>query len=155
MPYDPTRTPIRELILQDIEEKLGDIQGASSYASTVPFVRRWNGNVLLNIPSYPCALVVPLTERSDDGRSTLIEHVMEIGIVLGVRASTWMTDINKLLADVRVALLTDPSRDGNAVTTRVVEEEVFDGDPRQNIGSAQVVVEVHYRTNYDDPTTAA
>lgn len=154
MPYDPSRTPIRELILQDIETQLATIQGAPSYATKFLTVRRWNGNVLMNIPAYPCALIVPLAERSDDTRSCVIEHIMEVGIVLGVRASTWASDINAALAEVRVSLLADPSRDGNAVTTRIVEEEVFDGDPRQSIGSAQMIAEVHYRTLYDDPTTA-
>jgi hypothetical protein len=153
MSYDPSRTPIRELILQNVETVLRSI-APPSYASTILFVRRWNGNVALDVPEYPCALIVPLTERSDDSRSTIIEHSMQLGIVLGVRSDTWMQDMNRLLADVRVALLTDPSRGTVAATTRITDEDVYDGDPRQNIGSAQLVAEISYRTLYEDPTTA-
>ncbi len=153
MPYDPSRTPIRELILANVETTLDTIE-PPSYASSKIWLRRWNANVVLSIPEYPCALIVPLAERSRDDRSALIEHDMELGIVLGVRSDTWMQDINALFADVRVALLTDPSRGTIAVTTRITEEEVFDGDPQQNLGSGQMIVEIKYRTLYEDPTTA-
>lgn len=152
MAYDPSATPVRERILQNVETVLLSI-GPPSYGTDTPHVRRWNGNADENIPTTPAVLIVPLPETSDDEVSCMVRHTMELGLIAVLRTDTWPAEINKFLADMRVALLADPSRGGIAVTTRITDENVADNDPAENLGSAQMIVQVHYRTLYDDPNT--
>ncbi len=152
MPYDPGESPIRERILVNIEETLAAI-APPSYATEIKFVRRWNGNSK-QVPETPCALIVPLPEKTDDSIASLLTHFMEVGVVFAIRSSTWPEAMNKLLADARVALLEDPSRGGVAVDTQITDENTVDNAPKSEIGEARMILLIHYRTTYEDPNTA-
>jgi hypothetical protein len=151
--YDPTRTSIRELILQDVETVLEAI-APPSYATTINAVRRWNANLSLDMEVFPAVAIVPGEEHHDDGRSQVIEHTMQVHLVFGTRGSDWPTAMNKLLADLRVALTNDPSRGGNAITTRITDDRIYDADGQQEVGGGEMLLTILYRTRYDDPTTA-
>lgn len=153
MTYDPSRTPVRQLVLEDIEAALQAI-APPDYASTMApgQVRRY-GATRTNVSDYPGCVVVPLEETTDDSRTLLQEHLMVVALQFIVRSSTWKTALLALLADARVALLADHTRGGNAAWTRIIAEEVFDAEPSTPIATAQMIVHVLYRTRYDDPTT--
>jgi hypothetical protein len=147
----PAGATVRSLILANIQTTLAGIL-PPNYKSTVRTVREWNGSVF-EVNAYPCIIVVPQGETHDDSRIAIVEHTMELLIVCGVYDSAWKTSIQDLLADVRVALTTDWTRGGNAVTTRIIDDEVFEADPSNPISEAQMSVTVLYRTLYNDPTT--
>lgn len=152
-PYDPSRTPIRQLVLEDIEATLQAI-APPTFASTMADgqVRRY-GVGRVTVSDYPGCVVVPLEETTDDRRTLLQEHLMTVALQFVVRSASWRDALLALLADARVALLTDHTRGGNAAWTRITAEEVFDADASTPIASAQMTVQVLYRTAYDDPTT--
>ena len=116
-------------------------------------MRRWTGNIF-EVPSYPCIIVVPQGETHDDSRIGIVQHTMDLLVVCGVYDTNWETSLQDLLTDVRVALTTDWTRGGYALTTQIVGDQVFEAEPTNPLAEAQVTVRVLYRTLYSDPTTA-
>ncbi len=153
MPY-PGSTTVRELILANIDTVLAGISAGypATYKTAPNTVRRWTGNVF-EVPTYPCIIVVPQGETHNDDRLGIVEHTMDLLIVCGVYDSAWKTSLQDLITDVRVALTTDWTRGGNALTTQILSDQVFEADPTNPLAEAQVSVRVLYRTLYGDPTT--
>jgi len=152
MPY-PGSTTVRELILANIDTVLAGISAGypATYKTAPNTVRRWTGNVF-EVPTYPCIIVVPQGETHNDGRCHLVEHTMDLLIVCGVYDSAWKTSLQDLISDVRKALTTDWTRGGNALTTQILSDQIFEADPTNPLAEAQVSVRVLYRTLYTDPT---
>lgn len=152
MPY-PGSTTVRELILANIDTVLASISAGypATYKTAPNTVRRWTGNVF-EVPTYPCIIVVPQGETHNDGRCHLVEHTMDLLIVCGVYDSAWKTSLQDLISDVRKALTTDWTRGGNALTTQILSDQIFEADPTNPLAEAQVSVRVLYRTLYTDPT---
>jgi len=153
-PADPT---IRARILDNIESSIAAI-AAPAYKLTLGagYVRRWNGNSFL-ANANQIAVVVPLGEEHDDSRVGLIQHTMDVLIVLGVRALDWSTRLQDFIADVRLALTKDATawtRGGYALTTQIVADRVFDSTGPEPVAEAHLNVRVLYRTAFADPTTA-
>lgn len=153
----PADTTVRERILANVEESLAAIAppdfkltlGASR-------VRRWAGNTLL-VDTDMAAIVVPLEESHDDSRHGLVQHTMDLLIVLGVRTLHWATRLPDLIADVRMALTKDAAawtRGGLALTTRILSDRTFDSTKAEPVAEAHISVRVLYRTAYADPTVA-
>lgn len=148
----PTDTLARESILSNVETVLSAI-ATPSYGTTVRRVSRWSGDDL-KVTMPPEIIVVPGAESHVDTRLMIIEHTMPLALHLVVRGSNWATLLSKLIADVRVALLTDHTRGGKALTTRVLNDQIFDvGTTTDPVASAIVEVEIVYRTLTLDPTT--
>jgi hypothetical protein len=152
VPYTPALDSVREKILDNLASTLTAI-APPSYASTVATVKRFEGP--FEITSYPGICIVPGQETTDDTRISILSHELPVTLVLAVYDSQWREILNKLLADVRVAVLADWTRGGNALTTRVTNQEVVDSSPSQPIALAQMDLVVLYRTLYADPTVAA
>jgi len=152
MAYDPTADTIREKILDNIETTLRTII-EPAYGSTLTNVVRYIGNDF-EVTNYPAVAIVPGLQRNDDSRLALIEHTLPITLLLMVRAQNWRQKIERLTADVRVALLSDYTRGGVALTTRHTGDEVFDSEPSSPLGAAQVNLDVLFRTLYHDPGAA-
>lgn len=152
MAYDPTADTIRLQILDNIESTLRTIL-EPTYGTSLYNVQQYMGNDF-EVTNYPAVVIVPGLQRNDDGRLALIEHALPVTLLLMVRAQDWREKIDRLVADVRVALLTDYTRGGVALTTRGTGEEVYDSEPSSPLGAAQVNVEVLFRTLYHDPGAA-
>lgn len=152
MAYSPAADTIREQILVNIEETLLTIR-EPTYGSSLLNVKRYIGNDF-EVTNYPAVVIVPGLQRNDDQRLALIEHTLPVTLLLMVRGQGWRQKIERLLADVRVALLADYKRGGAALTTRSAGEEVFDSEPSSPLGAAQVDVSVIFRTQYHDPGAA-
>jgi len=153
----PADQTVRERILDNVESSIAAI-APPSYKMTLgaDYVRRWNGSTF-DTNSNQIAVVVPLGEEHSDGRIGLIEHTMNLLIVLGVRAQDWSTRLQDFISDVRLALTKDAAawtRGGLALTTQVVSDRVFDSTGSDPVAEAHLNVRVLYRTVYDDPTTA-
>jgi hypothetical protein len=153
MAYDPAQDTIRERILDNVETTLRSIQGGPTYYHRVRKVHRFLGN-MAEFTSFPAIAVVPGLTRSDDRRLAMIEHTLPITLLLMVDTQDWAQKIEKLCADVRVALLADWTRGGVALTTRGTGEDIQDSEPSSPLGSARVDVEVLYRTLYHNPGAA-
>lgn len=152
MAYDPSALPIRERILRNIEAALATI-APPTYANTVRAVHRYDANGL-KIQSWPAAIVHPVGDRNDDRRLALIEHEMDVDVGLVVNDQAWRSVLETLIADARVALTTDHTLGGLALTTQVRAHTVFDSGGSSPAGVAQLSVTVLYRTLYLEPTTA-
>lgn len=153
MAYDPTVLTVRERILLNIEESLTAIKGAPTYYHKVAKVRRFLGNTL-EFPNYPAIAIVPGQDKADDSRLGLIEYRLPVTLLLMVKSQRWPADLSRLIADVRVAMTTDWTRGGLALTTCGTVEEIYDSEPSAPLGGAQLEYEVLYRTLYHDPGSA-
>lgn len=152
MTYDPSILPVRERILANLQTTLESVTGAPTYALKLEQVKRFGGNTQTKITDYPGCIIVPQEERTDDGRICIQEHWMPVDLLLVVRKETWRQDINKLLADVRVALLSDYTRGGLAVWTKTIAEDVYEPATTEPVASARMQIQIYYRTAFDDPT---
>jgi hypothetical protein len=153
MAYDPAQDTIREKILKNIKTTLESIQGPPTYKHRVLKVERFMGN-MMEFSSFPSVAIVPGVTTSDDARLGMIEHVLHVSLLLMVKSSSWKTETEKLIAECRVAMLSDWTRGGVALTTRGTGEDVMDSEPSSDLGGAKMDFEVHYRTRYHDPGTA-
>ena len=150
----PGGTLVRESILSNIDTVLAAIATTPATYKTTPLtVRRWTGNVF-EVPTYPCIIVVPTGETHDDSRIGIVQHTMDLLIVCGVYDSNWKTALQDLVIDVRVALTTDWTRGGKALTTQILGDQLFEAEPSNPLAEAQITVRILYRTLYSDPTTA-
>lgn len=153
MAYDSTTDPVLERILVNIEETLHGIVGPPAFHHRVVAVSRFMGNTLL-FPNYPAIAIVPGVCKNNDQRLGLIEHTLPITLQLMVKTQRWKQAIGTLIADVRVAMLTDHTRGGLAVTTRGALDDVIDSEPSSPLGAAQMEFEIVFRTQYHDPSSA-
>ena len=64
-------------------------------------------------------------------------------------------ELEKFIRDVRQAVIVDRTRGNKAINTFAVSDQIFaptqDDDP---YATAQLIIEVSYRTNWDDLNTA-
>jgi hypothetical protein len=158
--YDPTGTPIREQILDNIESVLSGITSAGSpqlYANTVAAVKRFHSDTL-EITEFPTILVIPTGQRHSYGGSitpgALTRHDMSVVLVLAVRDDTWRESLHTLMADVRAALAQDHTRGGVALDTALESDLVYDSGATEPVAGAQLDYRISYRTFHDDPVTA-
>jgi len=145
---------VREQILDNIDTVLAGIV-TPTYATTVRQVRRWNENVLQNLTTFPLVVVVPFAESINQAEvSPLMVHDLEIGLVLAVRGSDWQDQLDKLAADVRVALMTDWTRGGKAENTILQSCTFYEPNKDSPVAQAQVDLRVRFRTLFSDPASA-
>ena len=153
MVYNPALTTVRESIISNIVTTLAAVN-TPTYSMKINAARRWNGDDF-DLNEFPAAIVLPSGESHEDGRLCLITSTMDIALHLVLRSADWSTEMHKLLADARVALTSDVTRGGKAVTTQILSDQIYDvsrtADP---VCSALVEIRVLYRTLYEDPTTA-
>lgn len=152
----PADTTVRESILANVEACLAAI-APPDFKLTLgaDYVRRWNGNTF-NTNADMAAVVVPLGEEHDDSRIGIVQHTMNLLIVLGVRMADWSTRLQDFISDVRLALTKDSAawtRGGYAMTTRILSDRVYDSTGSDPVAEAHLNVQVLYRTQYADPTT--
>lgn len=152
MSYDPSQYPVGERIVQNVESTLLAI-ASPTYATDVRKVHRWDGNAFDAI-DYPAITIVEGVEKTDDNVGKIIRHELPISLVIGLIDQDWFRKLKKLLADVRVALMTDHTRGGLAEDTKILSLEVFDSTPSEPLGVAQIDLRIRYRTLFHDPTTA-
>ena len=153
MTYNPLLTTVRESIISNLVSTLAAVN-TPTYSAKINLARRWNGDDF-DLNEFPAAVIVPTGESHEDGRLHLITSTMDIALHLVLRSSDWSTEMNKLLADARVALTADVTRGGKAMTTQIISDQIYDvsrtTDP---VCSALMEIRVLYRTLYADPTTA-
>jgi hypothetical protein len=111
-----------------------------------------------NVLAFPggmlgCA-VIPHPEQHDDSRINLQLSIKPISLSFGAQGADAAQQLERALADARVALLADLKRGGVALVTSVVGSHIFDASPGVATRTAQMDLVVEYRTLYEDPTTS-
>lgn len=162
MAYDPTKTTVRQRILANIVSTLSGIN-TPAYATKLSAqqVKLWDGN-LVKANLSPFVVVMPLVEERSDAADPLIEVSMKLVLRIAAKGIEAQTQLEKLLADISVALQADPYRGtfdtgfdtrNNARTTAVLSCQVFDPVEGQPLAEAFMDVLVEYGHLRTDPTT--
>lgn len=154
----PSGVPVKEAILDDLENTaLALIESGSDYYTDVEKITRIDAGPM-HSEMFPAIVIVPDgTDYSKEGtQGTLtIAAAYRISLALFIRTRTdGASKIERFIRDVHKAVLVDRTRDGNALNTRVLSDEVYypndDDDPYT---TASVLLEVDYRTKFDDLNT--
>tara|TARA_R110002020_G_scaffold425054_3_gene634469 strand:+ start:2030 stop:2503 length:474 start_codon:yes stop_codon:yes gene_type:complete len=154
----PSGTPVKELILQDIETTLAAITAGSAYYTSVAVVDRIN-TIPVEIRDYPAIVLTPLGTDYDqpgDARTTAIGANYRVRATLVARTRTdAAATIENFIRDVHKALLVDITRGGEAINTRMLSDSVFyPTQIEEPVAIADCIIEVRYRTLRTDLNTA-
>lgn len=162
----PSREPIQELILQNIEAALKLIQGGSDYYTTVPVE-----NVVRTEYSGPHAMSFPRieiatgpTEYDTDPRITRVLRqrnaymTVEARIMLQDRSTSTLA-IHRFIADCEKAFHIDrrrgqwtSGRDSAMDSWLARSDPFYPADPREPVCGADLTFVVWYRTELEDTT---
>lgn len=154
---------VEERILDNVIETLRGISEGDTYHTDVRRVYLMTSNVM-EVPEMPAIIVVPMASPEAYRDACGVTVHMKMALVCGIEAqpgsgdpedpTPWARDVRRLAVDARRALRVDHTRGGLAVDTAVDEAEVFDAAPDTTIAGAQVLVDVHFRHHFTDPTSA-
>lgn len=155
----PSGTPVKEAILDDIEQNaLPLIVAGADYYTAVEKIQRIEAGPT-EIKMFPAVLIAPLeTIYNRDGtHGTLTQRAafrIQLSLFLRTRTDA-VSKIERFIRDVHKALMVDRTRNNLAVNTRMIEDEVIypteDDDPYT---IANMIIEVDYRTDWDEPNNA-
>ncbi len=148
---------VRSLIVDDLVDALGAIDGTGSYSCQVKGVYHWQ-RIPGTIEDYPALVVADIGERMDELVFDLYARNLSVivqGTLLAARGGDSAdNEANDLIADIERAVMADYTRGGNAINTRIVRSQTFlleEADPYVVI---EVELTVSYRTLLTDPSAA-
>ncbi len=140
----------REDICVDLVETLRRMRKGSGYHFDYTVGRfAWPGDA----PAYPATEVLDGDEEVDQLNSII--HNRKLSVVIrsrhkvtdqGSTAASW------LIADMERAVMVDITRGGKAVNTRIIGTDKVVGWPGPDEVTADVTLEVSYRTTLSDPS---
>jgi hypothetical protein len=149
-PPSPLATPVRELILQDIEATLATISQSNGYASDVATLTRGvaSPNETTNLPLISLLPVQDPPEYGPGVRRCLLSLTVRV----------WIDSVNQtgtvleaLIADVQRVLRVDPLRASLAEDTREVSTQYLYLAGTETLAGADVHFEVPYKTDINNP----
>lgn len=151
----PSGSPVKEAILDDLQDTaLPLLVAGANYYTTVEKIQRIDAGPM-ELKMFPAIVIVPLSTDYDregtEGTLTLAAaYRIQLTLFLRTRTDA-ASKIERFIRDVHKAVLIDRYRNANALNTRVVSDEVFypteDDEPYT---TANVILEVDYRTSWDD-----
>jgi hypothetical protein len=150
----PSGLPVKEAILDDIASTLSAIVAGDDYYTTVERVQRIDATPM-ELSMFPAVVIIPQTTDYDreatQGTLTIAaEFRIQLALMLRTRTDA-VSKLERFIRDVHKALLLDRYRGGLALNTRVVEDEVFyPTEDDEAFSFANVIVEVDYRTRWND-----
>lgn len=154
----PSGSPVKELILQNMETTLAAINGGSDYYTTVAVVDRINV-IPIEIREYPAIIITPIgTDYDQPGEATTLalagNYRVRLTLVVRTRTDPSMT-IENFVRDVHTALIVDITRGGYAINTRMLSDDVFyPTQIEEPVAIADCVIDVRYRTLRTDLNTS-
>lgn len=153
----PTGTPASELIMQNVATTLAAIATPGYYNDVEAVVRLSQLSDVEQLKAQmPAILVTPPTLTLSDSRAAIVTATASF-VVRGylIAHTGQLAALEKLGADIRVALLTDWTRGGYALTTRVTSQEllVSAGEMSEPVSAVDLTVEIEFRHLYQDPNT--
>jgi len=157
----PSGSPVKEAILDDLQDTalplINNGTDPTGYYTTVEKIQRIDAGPT-EIKMFPAIVIVPLSTAYDpegtQGTLTLAA-AYRIQLTLFLRTRTDApSKIERFIRDTHKAVLVDRTRNANAINTRAVSDEVFypteDDEPYV---TANIIIEVDYRTEWDDLNT--
>ena len=154
-------TPVKELILDDLQDTalplINNGTDPTGYYTTVEKITRIEGGPM-NLKTFPAIVIVPLdadySREGEQGTRTIaVTFRVQLSLILRTRTDQ-VSKIERFIRDTHKAILVDRTRDNNALNTRAVNDEVFypttDSEPYT---SANLVIEIDYRTPFNDLNT--
>jgi hypothetical protein len=151
----PSTSPVKEAILDDLQNTALPllIEGADYY-TTVEKIQRIDAGPM-EVKMFPAIVIVPLStdyDREGSQGTLTLAAAYRVQLTLFLRTRTdAASKIERFIRDVHKAVLIDRTRNANAINTRVTSDEVFypteDDEPYT---TANVILEVDYRTEWDD-----
>lgn len=153
----PAGTPVKERVVTHIVSTLEAIDGSPSYHHEILAVKRQspdNPVLVFTAQEFPAIIV----SHADIVRSDDVNAMIQCELGVTLRASlldreNHATELEWLVADLHKALLTDVTRGGIAVDTKITGETVYDQEEQTGIASVDLAVRVRFRHLYDDPNT--
>jgi len=147
--------PTSSLILADLATALTAIDGTGDWNHTLVGVDTWVREPRhLGIGELPRAMVAPhsspeTTEHHCFGVLTQTLAVTVIGVAIAPSMAARSDTAAKLDDDLTAAVLADPRRGGNAISTTVVDTQDDQSIPESDADGARVVVVKSLRIRYD------
>ncbi len=142
---------VRERIMEHCKTSVLGINGAGAYHLAMATVRR--GELTPDDP-LPATGLSEGEETVTEGPSGLLTRILPVAVE--ARAQSVDVELptlaNRLLADVERSMLSDPTRGGLAVDTRMTENTALIDEAPGVLASVRVSFEVHYRTRRGDPS---
>lgn len=153
----PSGSPVKEQILDDLVSTLQTISAGDDYYTTVEQVVRVDGGPM-ELKMFPAVAVLPSkTEYDREGSqgTTTISAYFYVQLSLFVRTRTDGAEkIERFIRDVHKAVIADRTRGDRAVHTAVIQDEVtYPTEDDEPFTIADLVVEIVYRTRFDDLNT--
>ena len=153
----PGTQPVPERILDDLISVLGNPDGGSSYFHDVQQVLT-PGESEFNVHIAPAVAIFPEGTTDDDTEVYSLQHTRWNLTILGLLKSR-PDDINRALLqfvhDIYKAVMTDPSRDGNAIDTKWMGWTPSPpADDADELSWVECRIQVVFRTDDTDMTTA-
>jgi len=163
-----TTIPVKEAILNDLQ----GIDDTGAYAATglgllvdptyndndyyteVQIIQRIDAGPM-DLKEFPAIVIAPVTTDYDNfgtqGTTTIAAtYIIQLSLVMRTRTNA-VKEIEQFVRDAHKAVLIDRQRSSNAISTRASSDEVFypteDDEPYT---TANLIVEVDYRTRWDD-----
>jgi len=146
-------TSIREYILENIQSALETINTSNGYNITVRRVERaritpFQQNLL------PAIFLYEETDELMQEKSYCNDRKMIISCECWLKTHHNLSEeVNKLYADVQVALMTDRTRGSHAIDTKHTRAQFFIAE--ENLGGVEVTFEILYRQLPSDPTRSS
>ena len=155
MPY-PSGTPVMERVLEHVRTTLAAISTGSGFHSTVAEVHRADGRNALDVNSYPALIVSAPSVSWDQSAPHMIAArpcSITIRCVVDDRDSR-QTALSWIVSDVKAALLADVTRGGDAVSTEIVADRMYESDENLPWSAADIDVDLWFRHLRSDPNTS-
>ena len=141
-------TPTRRLVLQNIKTVLEAISVSNSYKTDVDTVEALGKSWATVKPGQkPWLGIVPQKEslKFEYSNIRVVLTVLVIGHVAGTTQDDRASKLNDLLDDVIAALITDTTRNNNALSTTITSVETDEGAPDgDGDGSMVITTNVAY-----------
>lgn len=152
---------VRRRILEEIRQTLSEIKIANQFENDLVKVEELEENEL-TITEFPVCIINPSPEQ----KTFELAPVEAYTCILPIEVSVWfeysegalVTKAESWITDVLIALMQNFRRDGGnpanalAVDTVITEPEIFVAANKQPFGGVTMVVSVHYRHDFKDPT---
>ena len=159
----PSGLPVKEDIIANLKTALETISAGGTYYTTVERVTWYVGGPM-DMTEFPCIVMTPEgTEYGPPATQGTLTSAASFRVNLGLYirnrgASSSLgvdpdvpVELEKFIRDVRQAIIVDRTRGNKAINTFAVSDQIFaptqDDDP---YATAQLIIEVSYRTNWDD-----
>ncbi len=160
-------TPVKEAILNNIQ----GIDATGAYAATglgllvsptydgddyyteVQRIQKIDAGPM-DLKEFPAIVIAPVTTDYDDfgtqGTTTIAAtYIIQLSLIMRTRTDA-VKEMEQFVRDAHKAVLIDRQRNSNAISTRASSDEVFYPADDEPYTTANLIIEVDYRTKWND-----